>query len=1602
LKKFLKFIGIFILFVFVLLIGVYFAVKQENVQNWLAKKVTIKLSEKLGTTVTVDHIKIEFLNHLNLEGVYIQDLKKDTLLYAGEVQFKITDWFFLKKTKPVISYIGLSDAIVNINRPKKDSIWNYAFIARAFAPSSKIDNHKPPTIADQKVADTTIAFDLQSIDLKNIRYNSIDPWVGENLKADIGSLELDARKIDWKKKWIDVANITIDKTKITYEDYVAGRPKRIKKDTIDTTPFNPFHWRITLDDLKMNESAFVYNKDNEKPTPNVFDEEHIDLKNIELHFKKVVINDDTATCKIVQLKALDRCGFELKNLQANAIISPIYTKLNQLLITTNRSTIQDTYEMSYSRFPDFYDYINKVVMKCNFKKSNISFQDIAYFAPQINALTVKNVTIENGTALGTVANLVAKDVNITVNNSRLIGNLSMRGLPDINTTFIELESKNLQTSGPELIKFVPSANTPNVAWKDLSSINFKGKYKGYIQDFITDGTLTTNLGAVQTNIHFTFLKDKQPTYNGFFSTTNLQLGKIIKQTIIGNISASGNIDGSGFDLDNLHTTFNGDINSIETNTYTYQNIRIDGKMNQRKFEGKINANDPNLAMNFEGKFDFSTANPDFNLKTKLTAFNLKSLGITTQDIKGSAYMDLNFKGNSLDNFTGKAKLYNVNISNASKSIYLDSAILTSTPSGKNKYITLRSSAVDADLNGQFAIAHISDAVQYYLSSYLPNYISAPLHKTVQNFSFKVHTKEIDTLLKTFVNDISGLNNANIVGNIDMNNRNLSLDVNTPNFIYDKYKFEAISINAKGNFDSLQLNGSTSKILISNQEIIPSSSFSTILSKDTAVVNITTAGGAYNVKNANLQAKGFAENKKLYLHILPSSFYFNQSKWDLFTDDYVVFEKIKISTDGKTASTTKITLGKLNLTSGLQKIALQTQGENQENIIAHVENIDIEELSKFSNDPVLLQGRINGDVTINNYISKPAYSGDISTTEIKYKGDTLGQLFLNASYDDDKKIVAINNTSGLLFKNDKTIFYGTIDVKEKEPNLDLHTTLNNIKISTFEKFFEGFITNTKGTANGNIDIVGSLKNYKLNGKININDLYTKVIYLGTTYHIKNGTIQLNEKDINLGKIKMYDELGNDADLSGHIYHDHFNNLRFGQEFGEQTPITVVSKKFLFLKTAETDNDLYYGNVIANGAMFLSGPLENLYMDITATTLSGSHFTLPIRGSFDASEYDFIKYKSYGQAEVTEKKVVEKNRLLINLLIEATPDAEMKILMDPATGEEIVGRGEGRINMIIDLNNEIKMTGDYTIDKGTYGYTFRNIIKKDLVITPGGNIKWDGKPLEAKLNLEASYATKANLVPLLASELDNLSATDKDLVRISYPTNVIIQLTGPMLAPIIKFDITQPNNTDLSSRAYNKLKELKSDDQKLLVQAGSLIIQNQFLNTESGLGGGINTNATVLNTINGVVSSTLSNILTQNISKWIGAKNLDFAVDYKNGRSDTGSTHQLNYVLKKTYFNDRVSFEIGDNISYLTTTGTTNFSVLPNDFKFKYFINPEGKVSVSVFRTTFTDIINNGTQDQKIGIGLNYRKSFNRFSELWKKNIASPVFIPIDDTIRGGTK
>ena len=176
----------FLIFLF-LILSTWSIVHLNWVQNWLVREVSENLSHNLKTKVTVKHVDFGLFNKMLVEGALIEDRKQDTLLYAGTLKINITDWFFFKD-KPTLKYIGLSDAVINVNRT--DSTWTYQFLIDYFSiPKSKT-----------KSDTNTLKIDLKVLELKNLAFNSVDKWAGQDFRASIKKFDMAADEISFQKK----------------------------------------------------------------------------------------------------------------------------------------------------------------------------------------------------------------------------------------------------------------------------------------------------------------------------------------------------------------------------------------------------------------------------------------------------------------------------------------------------------------------------------------------------------------------------------------------------------------------------------------------------------------------------------------------------------------------------------------------------------------------------------------------------------------------------------------------------------------------------------------------------------------------------------------------------------------------------------------------------------------------------------------------------------------------------------------------------------------------------------------------------------------------------------------------------------------------------------------------------------------------------------------------------------------------------------------------------------------------------------------------------------------------------------------------------------
>lgn len=1548
------------------------------VQNFIVGQVTKTLSQRLKTKVEIDHVRIDLLNHVLVQGVYIEGQKSDTLLYAGEIRFRITDWFIFRDGVPVIKYVGLHDAYANMYRTAKSDEWNYQFIVNAFS-------------TGEKKKDTTSGgsfnIDLEEVDLKNIRFNMNDAWVGSDMNFEVGTFSIEADVLDLEKKVIAIDEIAATGTKVILRDYEGGRPPKPKAPTsniIDTTPFNPDSWKISLGSIDLENCYFSTDILGTKELQNEFDPEHIRVSNINLEAKDLAINGDTLTANLKNLSAKERCGLVVKKFKAEVRVSPTESICKDLLLETNNSHLQDYYAMHYSRFPDFNDYINSVRMVAHLQKSKVDADDVAYFATVLREYpTILNIS---GDIDGTVANITGKNLFITDGFTTVKGNLKMDGLPDIETTYIDFRNGELFTGATGILKYAPDLkNNPNFAIETISRAHFQGNFKGYINNFVLDGTIVSSVGSIVSDLKMKLPEGKNgvTTFDGNVKVHELNLGALLREPDLGTVTLSAEVDGTETQADGIALDFKTFIEQIEYKQYPYKGINADGKFAAQKFTGNLLINDPNLSLGFYGEFDFGNNDLKIDAKANLLQSNLKALNLTPNDqINLAADFDLDWVGNNFDDFIGYAKLYNIDLTKDGRQLDIDSVYVQATENGTEKTLTVSSNALTAKVKGKYSLTTLPASFQYYLAGYLPNYISIPENDApVQDISFHLETHDLNNLLEVFVPTLSGFNNTQIDGYLNTAQQQLQLNAEVPYGYAGGITFKNSKISASGNFNTLTLNADLANVYLADTSLNGSIKIVTSLGNDKLAFNITTESPS-TIGNAILKGQAEAHGDTLDIAFLPSEFYLKGNKWEIPGGNKIVY------TDGF------IDVQRLYLQSGPQKISIQSNNNGLlQSLTVNISNLSVYDITNVAGlQDYNLKGTVNGSVKADNLFTEMMVNANIKATNVQFDSVQVGNMNILGDYDGKKHLITLDPSTGM-YKDDKSLvvsgklsFDSTIS-----QNIDGLISLNHVPLGWIQPLLQGFVSDVRGTLDGKIVIKGTSTSPDVTGRVNLAAVGMHIDFLGTEYTIPEGKITVDERSISLGRMTLLDKFNNSATLSGGINHKRFTNMALD--------LRMTSQKFEVIDLKSYESELFYGNFIAKfESLSVTGPFDNVNVRITkAQPAQKSHLYLPLSsGGTEAGAYSYITFRN--EEDTLEPVKKEENKLTIVIDAQLNPLGEITMVMDPSTGDAINAKGTGSILMTIPPNDEIRMTGNYTIEDGSYTFTLPQLFfKRKFAINNGSTITFRGPIDNTTLNVDGVYRTRTRLYDLLSPSEKQLIADldDREVLqaKMTRDVDVILRMDGSLAEPQLSFALELPDRSGAGTIAYKKVERINNDEQALFNQVASLLLINAFMPGDGGGFEGASSSAGVVSNIGDIFSGTASSQLTNLLGKLTGDDDIAVNLKYQqysltDNTSSTGTNRNAVSIgvsknLFKNKLGDRLSVEVGSSVDWGKPTANSNASNFNpvGDFRLQYQFIEGGALRGNIFRTSSYDVL--AERDiTRGGVGLSWRKSFNSIPEFFR--------------------
>ena len=1529
------------------------------VQNFIVSRVATAFSDKLHAKVSIQYINYRFFDKMEMKGVLVEDQNKDTLLFAGNARVNITDWFFLKN-KATLKYVALDDAVVNMQRT--DSVWNYQFLVDYFGGSKDSSAKKKGGIE----------FDIKVFTFSNIEFNQIDKWVGKNMKVAVKKLDLFADDVNFTKKQINLNTLTLDGPVFSQEDYTGFRPdslikKKVKKATLTPDPYkwNNEGWVLHVGAISVTNGVFINEVETARlPFANQFDGQHIRFSNITGVLKNVSFVKDTLSAEVL-LGTKERSGFELQKLQANLKFTPEKMEFNDLDLITNSSKLGNYYVMKYSSFgKDMSNFLHDVTLEGNFVNSHLNTDDLAFFAPAVKSW--KRIFEIEGLVSGSIDNLNAKKMLIKSGNTFLDGNISLRGLPDINNTFIDFSANDLKTTFADITAIVPTLKTitkPQLS--KLGNIQYKGNFTGFINDFVAFGTINTNLGVVTGDINMKLPDNKPPVYLGKISTNGFKLGSFFNNDQLGAISFNGKVNGRGFTEKDINANFDGFISKVGYAGYDYQNIDVKGDFGKKLFTGLVSINDPNLKLDsLRGTIDLSDTVPQFAFNASLEKADLKKLKFTMDDFVLHGQFELNFRGSNIDNFLGTAKIYNAGLLHNEQPLSFDSLVVQSSIVNNQKYLTIHTNELDADLTGNFKVLELPNAFKIFLSKYYPSYIKKPSGAVSdQNFSFLIKTKEVDAYVQLLDKKLTGFNNATITGNLNLKENELNVNADVPLFSYDGKSFNNIRLASRGNLDSLRANIDVDEITINDSLRLPASNLVFTSKNDISDISIKTrASKTFGDAAINARVQTLKDGVKI--HFFPSSFIINEKKWELEKDGELTLSKSTISAS------------EVKFVQGNQQIIISTEPSdigNSHDVVVGLTEVNLNDFMPLLLKNPKLEGQITGNIRILDPFGKQFIEMDTRIKEFRLDGDSIGNVNGAASYSVSTGIAKFKLDAENLANNFK--IEGTYNTKDSTENqADITIVSNRLDLAILNNYLGSIFSNISGIANtADLQVKGNSKHLSLTGTANITEGSLVVNYTQCRYKFSNETIIFNPDEIDFGNIILRDTLNNIATLSGKMYHRFFQNFSFDN-------VKFESNKLLVLNTTKKDNSMFYGKVIGKAELTLNGPVENMIMNITGepSPTDTSHIYLLSGSSVESGVVDYIDFIQFGTQMEDEFRGKLSSNILVNMLLTANPACKIDVILDEATGDIIKGEGNGLLKLRVGNKEPLTINGNYNITKGEYTFNFQTFLKKYFTVN-SGSITWSGDPLNARIDILAEYlANNVDFKPI--SIKGGTQMLQKEDVR------VIAHLTETLLKPSIDFEFQLPDASPLKNDfvVAKRLQQFKEDKNELNKQVTSLLLFNSFVGSEQSLFTANSGYNVLSSTIGGVVSNALSGYFNKFLQKYI--KNTSVYLDLNSGIELESNVAKLQAAAKSglifTLLNGRLIITAGVNLDYnnpyvVNTSRNNNLLVTP-DITAEWLLSKDGRVRLVGFNRTNYDLV---SQRTRTGVSLSYRKDIDKLSQLF---------------------
>ena len=1363
------------------------------------------------------------------------------------------------------------------------------------------------------------------------------------------------------------------------------------------TPDSPPNFKFVLDafasndtvkkdnslDLRINSilirrGRMAYHVLSEEETPGKFNAKHIHLQNIIANISLKALSKDSINLGIKRLSLDEKVsGFSLKKMSLKLVANSRQTSIDNFAIELPETSLKlDTIHLIYDSLKAFDRFTEQVRFSFRTLPSQITLKDISPFLPALSHF--KEPISLDMEVKGTVNQLTCSHLEITADNRqfRLKGDVALQDLshPQDAYVFGTLSELTATTRGVGFLVRNLSHDYNGVppVLERLGNVSFRGEVSGYFTDIVTYGQLHTDLGGVNMDLKLSSDKSKGLfAYSGAVKTTDYKLGKLLANEQLGEITFNLDVHGRHV-TDRLPVVeLKGLIASVDYSRYRYENITLDGEYKQGGFNGKVALDDPNGSIYLNGDVNVSSRIPTFNFQAIINKLRPHDLNLTSKypDTEFSLKLRANFTGGSVDEMIGEINVDSLEFMSPEKQYFMNNMNIRASKQNNENQLRLTSEFLTASVEGKFQYHTLPASILNIMRKYVPSLILPPKKpiETHNNFQFDIHIYNTDILSTIFDIPLTVYTHSTLKGYFNDPLQRLRVEGYFPRLQYKNNFIESgmilcenpsDHIRARMRLTNLKKKGAVNLSLDAQAK---DDNISTTLNWGNSAA--VTYSGQLAAVAKFLRTEGEKPLLKAMVEVKPTDIILNDTLWQIHPSQVVV-------------DSGKVDVNNFYFSHQDRYVRIngRLSDNPQDSVKVDLKDINmgyVFDIASISDD-VNFEGDATGTAYASGVFKKPVMNTRLFIKNFSLNQGRLGDLNIYGEWDNENRGIRLDASIKDISTTPSRVT-GIIHPLKPESGLDLNIEANELNLKFLEHYMKSIANDIKGRATGKVHFYGTFKGLNLDGAV-MTDASMNFDILNTHFAIKD-TILLAPTGLTFNNIHISDMEGHSGRMNGYLHFQHFKNLNYRFE--------IQANNMLVMNTKESTDMPFYGTVYGTGNALLTGnAIQGLDVNVAMTTNRNSIFTY-INGSVaSATSNQFIKfvdktprrtiqdsiqiisYYEQLQQKRQEAEEEQKTDIRLNILVDATPDATMKIIMDPVAGDYISGKGTGNIRTEFYNKGDVKMFGSYQINQGVYKFSLQEVIRKDFVIKNGSTITFNGAPLDANLDIQASYTVNsASLNDLIPEESSSI------IQQPNVKVNCIMNLSGILVRPTIKLGIELPNERD---EVQTLVRNYISTEEQMNMQILYLLGIGKFY-TEDARN---NQNSNVMSS---VLSSTLSGQLNNALSQVFETNNWNIGTNLSTG--DKGWTDmEVEGILSGQLLNNRLL--INGNFGYRDNPmANTNFV---GDFEAEWLINRSGDIRLKAYNET-NDRYYTKTNLTTQGVGIMYKKDFNKWSDLffWNK-------------------